>query len=600
MARMIPPVLPPSCRSPGEKMLFSRFKEDPETRNWVVLHSLGVATHPKRLEGEIDFVVIVPDEGVLCLEVKAGSVVREDGVWRYGSGPSAKISPVGPFKQASDAMHALKEHVKRSDPSLKGIMFISGVLFTYIDFDEVSMEWHPWQYADRSILSRSPISACCLGILRKAHQHVQNTQSARWYDHIRSRPTEEQVNRLVRLLRGDFECFVSPRAAIEETEQEIFRFTEEQFLSLDMLEENDRIVFKGPAGTGKTFLAIEAARRSLFAGKRTLLVCYNRLLGRWLARQTRTFASANPDLLDAGTLHRILLQLSGLRLTDVNDASFWSKTIPDAVVERALLGSIEAPRYDALIIDEAQDLITEEYLDILDLLLEGGLAGGRWVMFGDFERQSIYTRQELDGGLKLPEAVRRRSPVHFSYPIRTNCRNTETIAVGLEMVCRLKPGYSRVLQTGRAEDIDVNFYRTPKEQVALFKTRLKGLSQSLLPSEVVVLSTREDASSCAEMLFRQGGLPKLEPLRNRKTDHSSVGFTTIQAFKGMEAPGVILTDIEELVGEKAEALLYIGMSRARQRLVMLMHEDCRHTYLRAVRDGFTYKTKGRKKADGES
>jgi hypothetical protein len=43
-----------------------------------------------------------------------------------------------------------------------------------------------------------------------------------------------------------------------------------------------------------------------------------------------------------------------------------------------------------LVIDEAQDLLEDEYLDVLDLLVKGGLAGGRWAFFGDFERQAIY------------------------------------------------------------------------------------------------------------------------------------------------------------------------------------------------------------------
>ena len=71
MARMIPSQLPTDCKSPGERSLFPRFKNDPDTAGWIVLHSLGVAKHPKRIEGELDFVVIVPGAGILCLEVKA-------------------------------------------------------------------------------------------------------------------------------------------------------------------------------------------------------------------------------------------------------------------------------------------------------------------------------------------------------------------------------------------------------------------------------------------------------------------------------------------------------------------------------------------------
>jgi hypothetical protein len=558
------------------------------------MHSLGVSKHPTMIQGEIDFVVIIPEEGVLCLEVKAGNVRREQGIWRYGSEPFAETSVKGPFKQASEGMHAIREYIKRTDPSLRSILFFSGVLFTYIDFDEVSTEWHPWQYADRSILSRVPISICCLNMLRKAHEHVQNSSSAKsWYDPIKSRPSQDQVELLVNILRGDFEYFVKERVTIEETEREILHFTEEQFSALDVLEENYRIVFKGPAGTGKTLLAIEAAKRSVSAGRKSLLLCYNKLLGQWLVDQVKPFAQKYPDLLTAGTLHKFLLKLSALRSPDLANSNFWLKKVPLTVIDRALLGVIRVPLCEMLIIDEAQDLITEEYLDVLDLLLQGGLAGGQWAMFGDFERQSIYTRKELDGELNIPEMIRRRSPTHFYYPLRINCRNAEPIAVGIELVCKLQPGYTRILQ-GKGADVDISFYRTAREQITLLQNKLESLKENFLPSEIVVLSTRDDNSSCAGIIWHEDPSLKFKPIRTEGENKTSIGFTTIQAFKGMESPAIILTDVEKITGERAESLLYIGMSRARQKLVILMNENCRDAYMKALKDGFlSSRVKGR-------
>lgn len=594
MARMIPPHLPEDCRSPGEILFFTRFRDDPGTHNWVVLHSLGVARHPKRLEGEIDFVVIVPNEGVLCLEIKAGKVSREQGIWKYGQGPFAGISAIGPFKQASEAMHALRTYVRHADPSLGNLLFFSGVFFTYIDFDEVSSEWHSWQHANRTTLTRSPVSICCLNMLHRAHEHIRSTPSAHWYNPVRSRPSLDQVKRLVDLLRGDFEYFVSPRVAVEKSGQEIYRFTEEQFSALDVLEDNDRIVYKGPAGTGKTLLAIEAARRSLLAGRRTLLVCYNALLGHWLRQQTAALAAQHPRLLTAGTLHRLLFHLSGLSLSATQDTLFWSRTLPETVLDRILAGIVRVPLYDTVIIDEAQDLITEEYLDVLDFLLEGGIDGGRWVMFGDFERQAIYTDQKIATRLNTSEIVRRRSPVHFNYPLRINCRNAEPIAVGLELACKLQPVYSRILHVGQEADIDVGFYQTRNEQILQLRQHLSNLMENFRPAEIVVLFVREDQSSCACQLGQQDDSIRLRALREEGMDSSFIGFTTIHAFKGMEAPAVVLTDIEEFKGEMAEALLYVGMSRARLRLIMLMHENCRKAYLQAICESFSLKGKKRR------
>ena len=68
---------------------------------------------------------------------------------------------------------------------------------------------------------------------------------------------------MVTLLRDNFEYAVSRRSDLESLERMICQFTEEQFGALDMLNDNDRVVFKGPAGTGKTFLALEAAKRAV-------------------------------------------------------------------------------------------------------------------------------------------------------------------------------------------------------------------------------------------------------------------------------------------------------------------------------------------------
>jgi len=599
MARMIPPHLHPDCRSPGEKLLFGRFRDDPSTYGWVVLHSLEVAKHPVRTEGEIDFVVIVPNQGVLCIEVKAGNVVRDTGIWKYGTGPFTKVSSVGPFRQASEAMHAIRKHILQTDSTLSKILYFSGVFFTYVDFDEVSPEWHPWQYADRSMLCRNSISDICLHILRNAHEHFKNTPSARWYDSVQSCPTSEQVSRIVNLLRGDFEYFVSPRTSVEESEEAFCRFTEEQFSALDVLEENERIIYKGPAGTGKTFLAIETARRSLLEGRRTLLTCYNAMLGHWLTQQIHSISKIFPGSLTSCTFHRVLIQLSGLWPPAVPDSEFWAKKVPDTVMERVLIGIVKAPLWDTLIIDEAQDLITEEYLDVMDLLLEGGLAGGRWVLFGDFEHQAIYSRRQLDGGADVLSITRRRSPVYFSFPLRINCRNTVQIASGLELTCKLKPGYSRVLHHELGEDIDIDFYRTSDEQTALLRHYLKKLCETFVPSEIVVLSTKEDRSSCSGQLCQKDGVPYLTSLREDSGEKACAGFASIHAFKGMESPAVILTDIDRINGEKAEALLYVGMSRARMKLVILMHESCRDIYLKVLQHGLT--SRGKKgMVDGKS
>ncbi|MDY6994487.1 MAG: NERD domain-containing protein, partial [Pseudomonadota bacterium] len=68
MAIMYPPSISAGTKSPGEIDIFEKMKYDPLTTDWVVLHSLDIAEHKRQIEGEADFVIIIPNKGVLCLE----------------------------------------------------------------------------------------------------------------------------------------------------------------------------------------------------------------------------------------------------------------------------------------------------------------------------------------------------------------------------------------------------------------------------------------------------------------------------------------------------------------------------------------------------
>lgn len=579
MARMIPPACP--AKTPvGEKDLFNKLRDDPDTSGWVVLHSLDLKKHKSKIEGELDMVVLVPGLGVLCIEVKGCDVSRQDGKWIY----PYETSLEGPFKQASRSMHSLRTYLTGRDCTLSGLLFFSAAVFTRVDFDEQSPEWHPWQYINRRLFLRRPISANIIDILQRAHEHVASRVGKNsWYNDTDSRPDEGQVRRMAALLRDNFEYAVSQRGDLESLEQMILQYTEEQFGALDMLEDNDRVVFKGPAGTGKTFLAMEAAKRATADGKRVLLVCYNSLLGDWLKALTSGY-SENADAFRCSTFHSLLLEISGERPAKGADSTFWRKQLPIKAADRLLDDTCQWPTFDMLVIDEAQDLLEDEYLDVLDLLLKGGLAGGRWALFGDFERQAIYMSEGGAGALKAIEALSERAPVHAKYSLRINCRNAGPIAETLVITSGLAPGYKRILHDNEGSDVDPLFYSSASDQEKQLAYAIGKLKETFKAGEIMVLSMRNDENSCAGGTSSGALGIRLAPMR-KVQDGQTIPFSSIHAFKGLEAPAVVITDIESLDDEKTRSLLYVGMSRARIRLFMLMSENCRASYDRILDTG---------------
>ncbi|MBK6973908.1 MAG: DEAD/DEAH box helicase family protein [Sterolibacteriaceae bacterium] len=291
-------------------------------------------------------------------------------------------------------MHSLRDYVVKRDCSLSGILFFSAVIFTRAPFSEESPEWHPWQHINSLIFKRRPISASIKDILKKAHEHVRSKAGRySWYRDQDSRPSEGQIRRVSNLLRDNFEYSTSPRTNVEEIERCIKHVTQEQFEALDLLQDNRRLVFKGPAGTGKTFLAMESAFRATHEGKSVLFLCFNNLLGDWLKAEVSS-VSGDKSRFRCGTFHSLLMEISGERRPR-DEPEYWQKYLLLQAAEKLLQDDRTYPHFDVLIVDEAQDLMRDEYLDVLDLVLKDGLAGGQWALFWDFERQAIYSPEDI-------------------------------------------------------------------------------------------------------------------------------------------------------------------------------------------------------------
>ena len=343
--------------------------------------------------------------------------------------------------------------------------------------------------------------------------------------------------------------------------------------------ENRRVLFKGPAGTGKTFLAIEAARRAIREGRSTAIVCFNSLLSNWIRSETQliqTEAKRRNLEFYAGSLSALMLNTARVRVPENADRDFWWGELPNRTIEALLSSERASPSFDFLVIDEAQDLLSDESLDILDLLLTGGLSGGRWAIFGDFERQAIYADVGAADGV---ERLTHRAGENFTtLRLRVNCRNSARIAEAVTITSGLSPGYSRVLNESASPDVEPMFYRNTVHQSEILKEILGDLLKVFSSNQIVVLSTRTDTASCASGLAEVDiGVPVV-PFKEIGESVSAVRYASIHSFKGLEASAVIITDVEHIDDEQSKALLYVGMSRARVRLHILMNENLRATY----------------------
>lgn len=573
MARMIPPHFVESCTSPGERHVFYKLRDERGTEDWLVLHSLNLAHHSRQVSGEIDFVIIIPQVGVLCLEVKAcSSLRRREGLWYYGI--EAKGDARGPFRQAAEAMHSLRSRLVKKHPQFAKTVFWSAVLFPYVSFEEDSPEWHPWQSIDRAKFRGKPLPELLIGVMRSAHTHLANCVTARWFDPHSNRPNESDCEAILNAFRGDFETFESAIAARNRRESEVNRFTEEQFGALDSMEANDRVIFAGPAGTGKTVLALEVARRSASAGKKTLLLCFNRNLGIALQKACKDMNGK----VHARHLHGFMVDVVGNeKLPQQPSSEFWDTELPEMASLKLIDMDDQAASFDVLIVDEAQDILRDQYFEFLDILLKGGLRAGRWLMFGDFENQAIY------GGQSIASIKNRLATAISVYALRTNCRNTPRVAAAARLLGGLNPDYNRVLRPdgGPASEPVYMFYgATISQQHVLAQALGQLYEDGFQGSEIVILSPFGSPRAAAASLCEGPWKNRIKPFSDASDGY--IKYSTIHAFKGLESPAIVITDLERIQTQTEQSLLYVAVTRATDRLILVITEDAKSDFANIV------------------
>jgi superfamily I DNA/RNA helicase len=170
--------------------------------------------------------------------------------------------------------------------------------------------------------------------------------------------------------------------------------------------------------------------------------------------------------------------------------------------------------------------------------------------------------------------------------LRINCRNVRTIADAVTLASGLVPGYSKMLQDTDAADVEPVFYRSAQHQVDQLGAILGRLTRKFSADQITVLSMRSDSAACAATAAGALQGVRLVPFRSERTTQPSIRFASVHSFKGLESGAVVLTDIDSLDDEQARSLLYVGMTRARLALVLLMAERVRKRYDALLMEGY--------------
>ena len=565
MARLIPDFLSEDCKSNAERRLFERCRDELSS-DFTVLHSLGVARHDYKLTSEADFVIVHP-EAVLVLEVKGGRVSRRDGAWfftnRYGEMNKRRESPMQQAASVTAALrNSVRDHFGHASPQ-KRVAFGYATFFTDIPFTESSPEWDPRRIYDIDAWRR-PLAEVVNDAIAYSRAEMERTTGHE--PHSLSAPEQAE---LTQFLRGDFEKVPSLSVTIDGLEQQRILLAPRQYAVLDQLGRNPRMFIEGRAGTGKTLMAVECARRHAVQGRRVLFVCFNRLLADHLNLHATRHGIAKGVCIN--TLHGhclSVLEAASVSIpADIATHELYQHHIPGRIPD-ALSKLRDFKPWDVLVVDEGQDIAAHPpFVAALDRLFAGGFSQGRWTWFED-PRQRIL-RQGTGPTFDLEPF----DPANFQ--LTRNWRNTNEIAtftcvstlIPLPELSGIQgPGVQRTLCDGVADLL--------KLQLLVHQI----LEQGARPEDIVLLTAGAEEKALFIAAGAVGGRTLVRYDASVPGPPAAIRYSSVFRFKGLESKIIILTDVRDLKSANGRMAAYVGMSRANSALYILLTREAQQQW----------------------
>ncbi|MFP6738571.1 MAG: NERD domain-containing protein/DEAD/DEAH box helicase, partial [Planctomycetota bacterium] len=333
------PLKPDPDTPDSEKKVFKALESNlPD--NWVCIHSrrfvLPATAGRSVIEGEVDFIVLHPERGYICLEVKGGRVERDEkAAWYSTDRHGERHSIRDPGRQAQNACRSISSFLH--DRVQGTPLFYSwGVIFP-----DITIEGELGPALPRDIIA----DRNDLGNIARQLENLLDSYNA-------------PVEKIPRNIREAFVSALAPtfslvpllRDRIDEESVELVRLTEEQKNALDYCQENHRVAVEGGAGTGKTILAMEKARRLASEGKSVRFLCFNKPLADSLNEEAEGFVATN--------FHELCKEMAietglGFVVPREQVQKFWDEDAPELLMKAMELAPQK--RYDAVIIDEGQD-----------------------------------------------------------------------------------------------------------------------------------------------------------------------------------------------------------------------------------------------------
>ena len=521
----------PEFESPAERVVWESLKGGLPSGSVLIANQRFTT---RKGDVEADLIVGVPGAGFAVVEVKGGTVTHDGRTWRQ-SGGKAVNRAIKPIDQGRRAKYALRDYLDehRETWGRRSVVLAHLVAFP---FSEVPADFAAPDCPRWMVIDHDQVETASVVLLDAMRQQ----------DEGRPPPDEDDVERMVECLFGRGLPQRDLVAGVRERAAECDLLTGKQAKVLDLVRSLHRVEIRGGAGCGKTWLAVEQARRLAKKGQRVGLLCYSRGLGAYLRRRVELLPRRERPAY-VGTFHHLGVGW-GAAPGRVDDPTYYEHDLP---VEMASLAAhlSDVDRFDAFVVDEAQDFA--------DAWWPALLAGLR-----DPERGGVFAFS--DEGQRVFARFGRPPVDLVPLELDENLRNTKQIAATFGSLTHAQMRYRG------GDGVPVRFVpcRTDDAVTAADDEAVALLDAGWAAVDVALLTTGHR-----------------HPVQKERQDGGADGYWAsywegddlfyghVLGFKGLERPAVVLAVNGFRDRERAREMLYVGLSRARDLLVVCGDPD---------------------------
>ena len=523
----------------SERIVYDLLKD--LEKDFIIFHSVQWVKKGRRWKStwkENDFLILNPKLGALVLEIKGGDIIYQDGVFHQINTETKEVAVLSPtkkndpFSQAIDGVYHYRRLLDQISPDLSDRFPIEpAVWFSTCDTKEKRRSF-PLQYREASgaVLGNEDFSKHGKAIHDIFDFYASQGKTA---------VTEEEYAKIIDAIAQDFKLISAPGVKKGELDYAFLKLTNEQTGLLDYISEQKNATIQGVAGTGKTLIAKEAARRLGAEGRKVLFLCFNRFL---FSHLQHMYPYKNV------TYYNIHTFISRYRPGE--DTSSGEKRV--AELQKIDWDFLD---YDDIIIDEGQDFFNDEIIYFKEYMI---LKDGHFWVF--YDKNQLLTTQEVPEWIEKSEC---------RLLLTKNCRNTYQIALTSYNVIDIEMDPKVMMING--DPTSISFVNgEPVSKLARLLKQLTNAESGYEYSDIVILSLKTENNSILQNTVRIAGIPIMHEKNN-----SSILFTTASKFKGLESRIVIIIDIDEscFTDENKKRLFYVACSRATQKLALFINGD---------------------------